>query len=235
MEYSNEDNRVVNFRSTLLCALCVGLFGGCAALPKNIAMPESDRSQLHSASIVIARQVTPEFFFTTPGQALIDATVFGAFAEGGVSWAELVKVQGLPDFTDSLGQSFLSDLGKDQYDFSESDIIEAWDNSADFSRFAKYDSDYVLEFRTRNGIFGYKPLNWQTYQMSYFGEAVLIRLSDLQPVWKATCEVKGSDHEPMVLPGEDFFEGDGKQLRAAAGHAVQDCSRQLARAFTGNT
>lgn len=211
------------------------LITSCAPLPKKIPVQNEDRSAVQGAEIIVTRQQTPGFIFTTPSKALVDAGMaLWADPEKAISWSSVTQEHRVPDFTLAVQESFLDDLAgsKHRTGLQASDSVEPWEESDDFSRLSeKYTSDYVLEFRTRMGVFGYKPFAWRTYRMSYFGELVLIRLTDQKPVWKASCDMRPGDGNPLTLPGSDFLSGDGKLLRAAAAYATKNCGKQLAGAY----
>lgn len=214
-----------------MAALCLA---GCAALPREIALEPQEASVVRGASITVTRQRTPGFIFATPASALVNSGMFRwRDPEQAITWGLITSTHNVPDFTEEVLEAFLDSVADNSAArLTRSDELEPWKDSADFSRLAgRYQAEYVLEIRTMNGIFGYGPLSWNTYRMNYFAEAVLVRMSDFTPVWKASCQARAEDENPLTLPGKDFLYEDGALLRAAAAYATKTCGEQLAAAF----
>ncbi|MDC0598619.1 hypothetical protein OAP18_02090 [Gammaproteobacteria bacterium] len=231
-------NQVVTKLVLSLNIFIVLFLSGCGALPQNIPLNEVDKIAIQTADILVTRQLTPGFMFTTPNKALVDAGVAEwADPSKPFTWTLITETHQVPDFTNAVKEAFLSEIADtpnfQRFQISES--VEPWDDSADFSRLAaKYEAEYVLEFKTRIGMFGYNPLSWQTYRMNYFGDMILVRLEDQMPIWKVSCDVRAGDDNPLILPGEDFLKGDGELFRAAAAYATSTCAKQLASEFNAN-
>lgn len=205
----------------------------CAPLPREIPLEPAEQHTVRNASVAVTRQLTPGFIFTTPSKALVDAGMFRwKDPDQALTWGLMTRTHGVPDFTETMLNVFVQAVEGRQ--LVRSNRTETWQQTDDFSYLVgHYQTDYVLELRTMNGIFGYKPLAWKTYQMNYFGEALLIRMSDLTAVWKASCAARAEDDNPLTLPGSDFLAGDGELFRAAAAYATRTCGEQLANAYLG--
>jgi hypothetical protein len=216
-----------------LIATTFTVLSGCAALPKSISMDEGSRAALKTSRIAVVTQETPAFMFTTPTQAIVDGVLL-VDVPAGKRWPALIEHHKVPDFTAAVRRTFVEDLQSRGlgYSISVSDSVEPNNLSADFSRLTeKHDAEFVLEFRTQFGGLGYGVLSWDTYQLNYLGEAVLVRMTDLKPVWKGSCSVRAADNSALTVPGDDFLKGNGELLREAAEYATQSCGQQLLAAF----
>lgn len=205
----------------------------CGALPQSIELTE-DQNTLRSEPITTTIQETPPFMFTTPSKALVDANVaVWVDPEHAPSWQRVLEENRIPDFTETLRDKFV-DMAGDKYGFSFSiaDAIEPTEDSADYSRLTtQYSSPYILELRTKAGMFGHGPLSWQTMFLNYFADATLIRQSDGKPVWRATCQVRDSESDLLSIPSSDVFDGTGEEFRASADYATTSCATQLVEAL----
>ena len=223
----------INVLTVAILSIC--LSGCVGTLLEPVPLSNNDRAQFLSAEpVVVTMQKTPGFLFNTPAGALVNAgTATWLKPEEAPSWPRITAQYGIPDFTDAVRSKFVSSLERslgprsietaaDRLPFSE---------KQEFGYVARYDADYVLEFRTQYGSFHYLPLQWKTYAMNCTGQARIIRVSDQQVVWNATCSVGASDNPSLKVPAKDFLEGDGKLLKQAATFVTDSCTDQLLGQF----
>lgn len=221
------------FQATLIVTAVT--LSGCGALPQSIEF-KSDGNDVTAKPITVAVQETPPFMFTTPSKALVDGGVAEwVDPEKAPTWKKVTEANQVPDFTEVLRDKFIT-RAEEQSNatFLKTDKAEPIKDSEDFTRLtAQYDSAYILELRTKSGMFGHGPISWQTMFMNYFADATLVRNSDGQPVWRATCKVRDEDSDLLSLPSADVFDGSGDEFRAAADFATSSCSKQLVTEFIG--
>jgi hypothetical protein len=218
--------------NSCLCLMLVVLVTGCSALPATIPADATDIAVVKHSTVTLTHQNTQGFMFATPAKALVDAGM-ATWVEPGkaITWSRVLRENRVPDFTAAVAQGFRKEVGE-RFEFLESGRVEPFDQSADFSRLAtQYDSDYTLEIRTLFGSFVYGPMSWNTYNLRYSADAVLVRRSDQQAVWKSMCGIGPEDGNPLQVPGRDFLSEDGDRLNIAAAYATDYCGRKLAREF----
>lgn len=216
----------------VLSLLMATALGGCAALPLTIPVTPNEASAIRNSTVTVTHQQTRGFLFNTPSTALVNAGMAEwVDPSKAITWGGILKGNNVPDFTTAVAKSFKEQIG-DRKDIVESGQIEPFDDSADFSRLtSKYTTDYILEIRTFYGGFSYGPMSWDTYNLNYSADAVVVRTSDQTPVWKMKCDIGPEEGNPLKVPGDDFLKEDGDKLRAAAAYATSYCGKQLAQEF----
>lgn len=210
----------------------LAILGGCAAVPLTIPVTPEEASQIRGSTITITHQQTQGFMFNTPSTALVNAGMAEwVDPSKAITWRGILDGNRVPDFTESVADEFKNRVFESIV-FVDSGQTEPFDQSADFSRLTnKYNTDYILEIRTFYGGFVYGPLAWNTYNLNYSADAVVVRASDQTPVWKMKCDIGPEEGNPLKVPGEDFLKEDGDKLRAAADYATTYCGQQLAQQF----
>lgn len=222
---------------TVALTLLLLFLSGCAGdLLKPVAMTAADRSTIEaSGPVTVAMQATPGFLFNTPSTALVGAGMARwKDPENAPSWPGMMKLHGVPDFTDTVREQFVDGLTviAPALSFNAADQRQPYSTKLETGYVRQYPTDYVLEVRSQYGSFSYGPMSWKTYALNYSGQARLIRTSDEMVVWKATCSVPAGANDALKVPASDFLEGDGELLRQAAQFSTSDCARQLLNAYT---
>ncbi|WGL15910.1 hypothetical protein PVT68_14165 [Microbulbifer bruguierae] len=210
----------------------LSVIGGCAALPLTIPVTPEEASAIGKSTVTITHQQTQGFLFNTPSTALVNAGMAEwVDPSKAITWGGVLKGNRVPDFTESVANEFKNQV-TESIVFIDSGQTEPLDQSADFSRLtSKYNTDYILEIRTFYGGFSYGPLAWDTYNLNYSADAVVVRTSDQAAVWKMKCDIGPEEGNPLKVPGEDFLKEDGEKFRAAAAYATTYCGKQLAQKF----
>lgn len=222
----------------LSCLLLLALLlTGCAGdLLKPVPLDDTDRENVEaSGRITVTMQQTPGFLFNTPSTALVNAGMARwNDPESAPSWPGIMRIHGVPDFTETVRDEVLNGLTATApaLSFSTGDGRQPYSTKLETAYVRQYPTDYVFEIRSQYGSFSYGPLSWKTYALNYSGQARLIRTSDEIVVWKATCTVPAGDHDELKVPAEDFLDGDGALLRKAAQFSTKECARQLLAAYS---
>lgn len=226
----------ISVPAVVLLAACAGCAGN---LLKPVSFAPGEKAKIRqSRPIVVTMQETPGFMFNTPSGALVDAGMARWREPGNApTWSRITEAHNVPDFTESVRNKFVADLKRQGggYTFARPPAErEPFSYDENTAYVTKYNTDYVMEFRTQNGTFHYGPLSWKTYHMSYFGQARIIRTADQAVVWKANCSIKSSDNPLLEVPVEDFLADEGRRLRDAASYVTTECARQLLKSFNAS-
>lgn len=218
------------------CLLAVaGFVSGCATSGKPVQMGDEERANIvRSGAVTAVHQRPIGFHFQTPSGALVSAgKARWNDASRAPNWYNITEIHKVPDFVTSIQEKFLHIVGTGNSPYRFKPVAKPLgiDEDENFEGFSQYGTPYVLVFRTRNGVLIYQLTAWNTYKMSYNGEAALVRVSDKKVVWRGSCQI-ANDRDPVqTIPGKDFLAGNGEKLRAAALYIQRTCAEELAAQF----
>lgn len=228
----------MNTKNLALITACLlaGFVSGCATSGKPVQMGDEERANIvRSGEVTAVHQRPIGFHFQTPSGALVSAgKARWNDASRAPNWYNITEIHKVPDFATSIQEKFLSIVGTGNSPYRFKPVAKPLgiDEDENFEGFSQYGTPYVLVFRTRNGVLVYQLTAWNTYKMSYNGEAALVRVSDKEVVWRGGCQI-ANDRDPVqTVPGKDFLAGNGEKLRAAALYIQRTCAEELAAQFT---
>jgi hypothetical protein len=179
--------------------LAAGLVGvalsGCVTV-NHKAMTKESSAQLQAKSVVATRYDRPDFAAMTPAKAAFGLIGAAAMISEG---NEIVKVNEIADPAVGISDRLLR-IAQERRSIvvaqPKADSIAASDEL--HSLLATYSgTDYILDVKTINWMFGYYPTNWTGYRVMYSARVRVIETATKDVAAESLCTtVQGDDAKP---------------------------------------
>jgi hypothetical protein len=209
----------------ILLVIALSILPGCTSV-QYTPLSNDSSNQLQGKKLTTTKYPIPDFAAVTAGK-----TLFGVI--GGVAMIStgnsIIKQNGVEDPAYQIGQRLAEKLAAERnMSLNSEGSAFAKNDSVDALVSTYPNSNYLLDVKTLNWMFGYYPTNWARYRIIYAARLRLIDASSNQVIAESICKSRPvDDNNP---PSEDeLLDNHAAGLKAYLKKTEDACVDVLAR------